>query len=150
MAAFAFSKNVRLNSSAEFGHVFQQADRYAASGLTLLARTNGLTSARLGLAIAKKNTKAASARNRLRRLARETFRLRRTELPAVDVIMLTKPGFDRLSNPEIVQALGQCFDKLCRRTAAAASVTPVSSTPAPAYAAPTFPESSLTQGPSHA
>lgn len=104
--------------------MFQQADRFAASGLTLLVRANGACSARLGLAIAKKQVRAASARNRIRRLTREAFRLRRAQLPSVDLIVMCRAGVDKLSNGEIEQALQKCFDRLCARPLPPTSALP--------------------------
>lgn len=126
MATFGFAKDVRLNATADFQFVFAQAERFANAGLTVLARANTSdTGARLGLAIAKKQVRAASARNRIRRLTREAFRLRRDSLPAVDIVVMCRAGADQLSNADLNQALQRCFDRLCARH------------PAPAISAPT-------------
>ena len=50
-------------------------------------RPEGNTEARLGLVVAKKLLKRAVDRNRVKRVVREQFRLRRSALPAVDLVV---------------------------------------------------------------
>jgi len=52
---------------------------------TVLYKDNGEQEARLGLAISKKLCKLAVGRNRLKRVARESFRLHRAELSGLDI-----------------------------------------------------------------
>ncbi len=57
-------------------------------------RPEGNTEARLGLVVGKKQLKRAVDRNRVKRVVREQFRLRRPSLPAVDLVvrLATKPS----------------------------------------------------------
>ncbi len=121
MAAFAFPKAARLLQPAEFEFVFAKAERHSAAGLTVLARANGLSSARLGLAVAKKNIPNASQRNRLRRLVREYFRCHRSQLPACDLIFMARAGSDKLDNAAIVAALTRCFGGVIKNSALSGS-----------------------------
>ena len=50
-------------------------------------RPEGNTEARLGLVVAKKLLKRAVDRNKVKRVVREQFRLRRAGLPAVDLVI---------------------------------------------------------------
>jgi ribonuclease P protein component len=48
---------------------------------------NKLGYARLGMVVGKRQLKFAIARNRMRRIIRETFRLYGSDLPALDVVV---------------------------------------------------------------
>lgn len=74
----------------DFKQVFAGAAKTSDRYFTLLARDNGLESARLGLVVSKKNIKTAVERNRIKRLIRETFRLAKARLPAKDFVVLVK------------------------------------------------------------
>jgi ribonuclease P protein component len=52
-----------------------------------MARANSLDYPRIGLAISKKNIKFSHQRNYIKRLIRESFRLRQNELPKMDFIV---------------------------------------------------------------
>ena len=54
-------------------------------------RSNQVGAARLGLAVAVKMAGGAVARNRLRRIIRESFRVHQHELPAVDLVVSARP-----------------------------------------------------------
>ncbi|MDX1507243.1 MAG: ribonuclease P protein component, partial [Woeseiaceae bacterium] len=73
-ARHRFGKNRRLPDAAAFGRVFEKARRSRDTWFTVLSRDNELACARLGLAISKKHCKKATARNRLKRIVRESFR----------------------------------------------------------------------------
>jgi len=87
---FGFPVQFRLGTPAEFKNVFtnpvKSADRY----FTVLAAPNELPYPRLGLAIAKKTIKKAVARNRIKRTARESFRLERQHITNIDIVVLAR------------------------------------------------------------
>ena len=66
---------------SHFTFVFQQPQRAGTPQITILGRLNSLGHPRIGLTVAKKNVKRAHERNRIKRLTRESFRLRQHELP---------------------------------------------------------------------
>jgi ribonuclease P protein component len=51
-------------------------------------------------------------RNRLKRIGREAFRLRRQELPAVDIIVLSRAGVTGASRAELRAELDRLLEKL--------------------------------------
>ncbi|TVZ41679.1 ribonuclease P protein component [Alteromonadaceae bacterium 2753L.S.0a.02] len=113
---FRFCKSHRLLSSGEFTVVFNDAP-YKAShpNYLILATNNTLEHPRLGLVIAKKNVRSAVDRNRLKRLIRETFRLKQHHLPAIDAIVLARRGSDQLSNQETVKILDKLWERVAKR-----------------------------------
>ncbi len=90
-----FRKQAKLLKAADYNHVFDKPVRSSDAYFTVLARSNDLTHPRLGLAFTKKRVKLAVARNRLKRISRESFRL----------LQLNK---NKLSVDYIVLAGGQC------------------------------------------
>lgn len=80
--------------------------------MLVLARKNDLGHARLGFAISKKNAKLAVSRNRIKRVVRESFRLHIYKIGAYDVIVLGKPGLDRLNRKEIRREIDQQWLRL--------------------------------------
>lgn len=71
--------------------MFAKSRRSADAFFTVLAAPNeGTTTARLGLAISKKQVRRAVDRNRLKRLARDVFRLHRAELEGLDLVVMAR------------------------------------------------------------
>jgi ribonuclease P protein component len=114
----AFSKSMRLLNSHDFKCVFDDAPLRTSHQLfLLLARRNQLPNARLGLVIAKKHIRHAVDRNRMKRLIRETFRVRQQLLSGVDVIVLARKGMHEIPNAELINQLNGQWQRLIRRMA---------------------------------
>ena len=107
-----FPQSRRLLKKADYDYVFHQAKKIASPHFIFLYRQNTMGSARLGLAISKKMIAKAHDRTRMKRLLRETFRVNHT-LPAVDLIVLAKPGVAKVRNAELITVLQQIWSKLC-------------------------------------
>jgi ribonuclease P protein component len=101
----SFQRRDRILHAADFGRVFAQPARSPGVFFVLLARPNGLSFPRLGLAVSKKNIKTAVQRNRIKRLIRETFRQRKTTLGGCDCVVLARQPAGRASNAELLAAL---------------------------------------------
>lgn len=87
---FRFPKNAKLRRPREFAQVYNFGIK-AGDGHVLVfgARSAGETT-RLGLSVSKKHGNAV-ARNRIKRLLREAFRLERAELPGgLDLIVIPR------------------------------------------------------------
>lgn len=107
-----FPKSFRLLSAADFQQVFAQAERFANRHWTFIVRPNNLDFPRLGLAISKKQAAKAVVRNRLKRLARETFRVHKLEMAGYDVVVLARKGADAASSAELVGSFKHLINKL--------------------------------------
>ncbi len=117
MADFSFGKHCRLQSAHEYSRVFADTQvKVACPELLIIASSNELGRPRLGLVIAKKHVKLASQRNRLKRLIRESFRLRQQHLPALDIVVLARKGIASMDNPAVTRTLEKQWNRLCKRT----------------------------------
>ena len=72
-----------------FTFVFQQPQRAGTPQITILGRLNQLGHPASVLP-SPKHVKRAHERNRIKRLTRESFRLRQHELPAMDFVVVAK------------------------------------------------------------
>lgn len=84
---FAFPRSVRLTRAAEFTRVFRQGQRSRLRYFTLVVAP-GSEHARLGLAVGRRASSRAVARNRIKRIVREVFR--HTEMPPVDIVVIAR------------------------------------------------------------
>lgn len=82
----SFPKKKRLLRLNEFIFVFKQSKRIRVIGITLFSRDNKLGYPRIGLAISKRYVKRAHDRNRIKRYARETFRICQNDLSNLDFV----------------------------------------------------------------
>lgn len=120
MAGFSFPKSLRLLTPAEFKQVFDSAAlKVSTKEVLILARANQLDHPRLGLVIAKKHVRRATARNRIKRIIRETFRLHQHlftgTAAGLDVVILARAGLDRLDNAALHQQLPSLWRQLQRK-----------------------------------
>lgn len=85
-----FPPALRIRKGREFDRVFRGGARCGDDLLVVHALPNGGPAPRLGLAVGR-SLGGAVARNRVKRLLRETFRLRRRDLPpAHDLVVVAK------------------------------------------------------------
>lgn len=112
------TKRQRLLRSRDFSQVFgHPAFRFSTQQLLMLAQPNELGVARLGLVISRKNVGCAVARNRIKRLCREAFRVRASDFATIDIVVLARSGLDKLDNPAVTAMLNSLFDKLSQKGA---------------------------------
>lgn len=112
----SFPRSSRLLRPAEFQAVFDSAAfKVGEASFLLLVRLNGSDHPRLGLVVAKKKVRRSVDRNRLKRVVRESFRLHRTALPAVDVIFMARNDLATLASADLHKALAQAWKRLRRK-----------------------------------
>ena len=92
MTNLKFPKIRRLSGAKQFAEVFARRISAANKLIVVYAAPNGLPYSRLGLSVGKK-LGTAVARNRIKRLFREAFRLEATTLPAgYDLVVVPRVG----------------------------------------------------------
>ena len=107
-----FTRDMRLIKPAQFSRVFANAKNSRDRFYTVLFMPTDKGTARLGFAIAKKKISAATGRNRVRRIARESFRQKRSELPAVDIIILAQSAAAGATNAELFASLDRHWSRI--------------------------------------
>jgi len=106
----AFPRAQRLTSGQEYTRVFGGADRSADRFFTVLAKLNEFSHARLGLAISRRVAPRAVDRNRIRRLARESFR--HLDLAPLDYVVMARREALSSANSSIQTSLDRHFTRL--------------------------------------
>ena len=71
--------------------------------------------ARLGMAVGLRAAGNAVRRNRIRRLIRESFRMHRHELPAVDLLVTARAAAAAATNKAVLDSLAQHWRSIGRR-----------------------------------
>ena len=78
----------------------------------MVTRNNGLGRARLGCAFSKRWLATAVARNRLKRIVRESFRLHHQQLGGMDVVVTAQRDLSAVPNAELRSSLDQHWKKV--------------------------------------
>lgn len=110
-----FPRSARLLSASDYACVFRDSKRVSDRYWTILVRSGVIGPARLGLAIAKKRARRAVDRNRIKRVARESFRCHRYHLPGLELVVMNRDDAVKLDDARLRAAL----DKLLERISAA-------------------------------
>lgn len=79
---------------------------------TISCAANEAGTARLGMAVGVRAIGNAVRRNRLRRLIRESFRMHRPELPAVDVFVTARSPSAAATNAEVFASLAALWRRI--------------------------------------
>ena len=118
-------KCAKLLKAADYNHVFDKSVRSSDRYFTVLARPNMLLHARLGMAFSKKRVKLAVARNRLKRISRESFRLiqlkqqsgsqQGQEKVNADYIILAGAQCGKATNQQLFCSLEQHWQQLNKK-----------------------------------
>ena len=136
----AFPKAARLLKTDEFSSVFRLRPWRRSPHFVLYGKPSG-NEARLGLVIGKKQAPRAVTRNLVKRLAREAFRLRRTQLNGFDILVRLHAKIDRKAMPSasspplralISSELETLFDRAVREAARRAAESVAAPPHAPA------------------
>ena len=105
-----FPRSARLTASRDYDRALRHADlRNRVGPLRLAAVANTMQSARLGLIVGKRGVAKAHERNRIKRVIRDQFRQRRTDLGRSDIVIQVT---GQIGNSELRAMLSQLFAPL--------------------------------------
>jgi ribonuclease P protein component len=114
MVKARFESKSRLRRPAEFKHVFSGSKRIKSPHFALLVSPNKLGRPRLGMSISKKKVGTSVARNRIKRIARESFRNIQCQLTNSDIVLVAYNGIADLSKKELRKNLDLEWIKLSK------------------------------------
>lgn len=146
-SAGGFPRSARVLVGADFKACFGAGQRLSTRYFRVHYRASAVP--RLGLAVSRKVDRRAVARNRIKRIARDSFRRARGGLPALDLILLARHEAAGATNAALFADLAALWRRLAAlkapdregtmradpATAASGAVDP----PRPAPAEPTSP-----------
>jgi ribonuclease P protein component len=105
----------RMVRGSEFRKAFRQGIRLDGALFLMVAAANGRAYSRLGLAASRK-VGGAVARNRAKRVLRESFRHLKT-LPGYDLVLIPKPEILKCTQPEVEREYRDRLRRLAARGA---------------------------------
>ncbi len=112
---FKFLSKNHIRDGADFDAVFNSKKRLNSPLGVLRFTSNSFTYPRLGIIVSKRNVRFAVARNTLRRIIKEQFRLNQHGLPGYDVVFVAYKQASGASNSEFHQCLSHLFNVLAKR-----------------------------------
>lgn len=116
MSQLAFLRDHRLLTPADFKRVMDAPSlRASQGGFVLLARDNGLAVARIGFVLPKRRVPHAVARNRVKRIIRESFRRQQPILAGLDIVVMARDGLAALTKPALRAAVDRQFQFLAAK-----------------------------------
>jgi ribonuclease P protein component len=103
---------VRLRRKCDFDAAYARGRRMSDGFFTVTVTSNQTGVPRLGLAVALRAAGGAVARNRIRRVIRESFRLHQREIPALDLVVSARPAAAAASGPTLRLSLAALWKRV--------------------------------------
>jgi ribonuclease P protein component len=113
MGGARFPHAARIVKPGDFLRLRRTGQRMGVQHFNAQASAGEADLARMGLAVSRRVSTDAVRRNRIKRIARESFRKIRADLPVVDILLIARESADAQDNA----ALRADLDALWRRLA---------------------------------
>lgn len=107
----SFPRSARLLTAADYSCVFKKNQRFSDRYWTILVHQASSQPSKLGLAIAKKRAKRAVDRNKIKRIARESFRHHSGSMDGLQLVVMNRDA----AASENAVSLRRAMDSLCRK-----------------------------------
>ncbi|MHB1946718.1 MAG: ribonuclease P protein component [Gammaproteobacteria bacterium] len=107
-----FSRNLRLVTKADFKSVFDKSNKVAQKHLLVLFKPNQKPHGRIGLIVGKRVANKAVARNQIKRVIRESFRLNQEQLKGLDIIVIARQQCETLNKAKLREGIDRLWEKL--------------------------------------
>jgi ribonuclease P protein component len=111
----------RLRRKSDFDAAYARGARFGNGFFGVTAKSNDLAAPRLGLAVAVKVAGGGVARNRIRRIIRESFRLHQLQLPPVDLVVSARARVRQAQAAELRESLAALWKEVAARCAVSSS-----------------------------
>jgi ribonuclease P protein component len=109
----AFTSKHKLTKATEFERVFNKPFVSSDACFKVLARSNEGAISRLGMAVSRQIDKRAVGRNRLKRIVRESFRLRFARSgTCLDIVILPRRDTATMCNEKLFDSLNRHWSRL--------------------------------------
>ena len=103
---------LRVRHKRDFDGAYARGRRMGDGFFSVTVLRNDAGAPRLGLAVAVKVAGGAVARNRLRRIIRESFRLQQHELPAADLVVSARSSARSATAGALRESLAALWKKV--------------------------------------
>ncbi len=107
-----FSIQYRLNESAQIRRVYASGSRFRLGPYTIFVLANELHHPRICISIAKKYVAKATMRNAVKRLIRENFRLIKTTIQHMDIVITVNCSVSKQQLPSLKEQLRKIWARL--------------------------------------
>lgn len=118
MAPASFPRAARLLRPQDFARLRDASRRIGSRHFSAQVGTSVAEGARLGLAISRRVSKRAVRRNRIKRIARDSFRHTRATLPAFDILLIARSSADLEDNASLRAELAALWKRVAALNAA--------------------------------
>jgi ribonuclease P protein component len=118
LVGLGFPGHLKLKKTDEFSSVFSFRRRFHGKFLAVHYMPNVLGHPRLGIVVSKKLARRAVARNYMKRVLRELFRLRRLSIGGLDIVVRINQSFSKIDFANVADEFGLVLGKLPHSKAA--------------------------------
>jgi ribonuclease P protein component len=107
-----FPRSHKIVTKADYNVTLNQPYKISQKYLLVLFKPNQFSHGRLGLMVGKRVAAHAVTRNRIKRVIRESFRAKQTQLKGFDIVVIARHQCGTLSKVELRKGIDKLWEKL--------------------------------------